>query len=740
MAVLPDGYLQTGVTISHVLEFDLQMRAQFSIGGPPAYVNFDGLASFGIFIYTRDASGPLSNPDLGSNWDSANTVEIVLDDNGAITVLATGSGTSSGDPGYIATEIRCKRTCTNVRLGVLYDGGELEYAWFTDSASGYTWEIGGNTVRTFSGSEPPQNHTSGGELLSFSSQGVTLNNPIFPMARMKDFLSNGDAMTGVGPIEDPGTYFVGLNWNWTAEIRTVDENGSDAYAADVLYGGVVSTTPASPTRFFVQDIGDVVGAPRQFHQVEEAVLTDPWLSAQQVRPYDADLACTIEGQVPLTPSAAFTTYNVGTITLDATADVLLSATAWTTVGSVTVSANVPPLDIVASALGASVRRALAESWRDWNDSGSGDFEIEDQYTSTKHDFYASGASDDVWGWARWAYLDVTFSAVPAGAHNLTFTIEWAIIREDLSVLTCERTYTVPVNGAATKRIDLLFPNEGDNPHFNERVDAIRISGFLVGTYTVTQVRLVADEDAYVKLGARKEGDRGGLVLAQDGQFCLGHWNQDVPLGGDDNGDGLTDYAKDDQNGVFDVRAAETDPQTEEHLGGAAGMLADTLEGWFTEPNALEGASAAYSSGALVAALTDGFGVAILSASTFPAYWMLPNLPHERVAPGGTLTVYARLIVTEITLPAGLAAGAMVVHLRNRLGCALEAQGVTATRARGASGQTVTARASLSGGRSSTDTALDTGTSDASGYVTLSIRTGMFKVSAGVYQEFWVYLE
>jgi hypothetical protein len=736
MAQLPPPWLMTTATATHVLEFDLAFRAQFNTNplGPP-FVDFENLSiTDGVLLYTRDASGPLLNPDLGTDWDSANTVEAVMDISGVITVLASGAGSASGDPGYIATLIRCKRTITNMRLGVQLSGSVLEYSWFTDSASAVTWEIGGNTVKTVNYAEPPEDQTSGGVLLSFGSRGVLAGYPIFPMAKMSGFLSNGTA-TGLPAVEDPTPIeFLGLTWKWTADLRTVDENGSDAYAADVLYQSTVYTTATSPTFAVTQ-----FGTPRTDQHVGEAVLTDPWASAQQVKPYDADLSFVVEGQAPLSPGAAFTSWNVGTIVLTANADVLLSPTAWTTVGSVTVSANTPPLDIVATATGASVRRSLLSHWRNWNDPIDPLYQPTDQYTSTKRDFFGvGGGTPDVWGWGRWCYLEVTFSAAPAA--TLSFTVEYAVIREDLSVLAVERTHTVVVSGAATHRIDLLFPNEGDSPHFNERVDAFRISGMAVGTYTITQVRLVADEDAYARIGARNSADLGGFVLAQDGQFCFSHWNQDVPIGGDDNADGLTDYAKDDQNGVFDVRADEADPQTEEHLGGALGMFATTLQGFFPEAAALEGASASYSSGTIVAALTDAFAVAILSASTFPAYWILPNLPHERVAPGGTLTVAARMIVNDIVLPAGLAAAAMVVHLRNRLGCALEAQGVTAARARGAAGVTVTARASLSGGRSSTDAALDTGVSDASGYVTLAIRTGMFKVSAGVYSEFWVYLE
>ena len=372
MAALIDGYLQTAVTISHVLEFDVQFRAQFNTNplGPP-FFDFENLSiTNSVLLYTRDASGPLSNPNLGTDWDSANTVEVVMDIAGTITVLASGAGTASGDPGYIATLIRCKRTITNMRLGVrIGTGNVLEYSWFTDSASMVSWEIAGTTVKTAGYSDPPEDQTSGGVLINFGSRGVLAGYPVFPMAKVSGFLSNG-SNSGLPAVEDPTPIeFFGLTWKWTADLRTVDETGSDSYAADALYRETVYTTPTAPTFAVAQ-----FGSPRTEQLVGAAVLTDPWLSAQLVKPYDADLPFVFEGQDPLTPSATYTSWSVGTLVLAANRDVLLSATAWETFGPVTVSADVPPLDIVTTGAGASVRRPLAEHWRNWNDSGDPDYE------------------------------------------------------------------------------------------------------------------------------------------------------------------------------------------------------------------------------------------------------------------------------------------------------------------------------------------------------------------------------
>jgi hypothetical protein len=391
-----------------------------------------------------------------------------------------------------------------------------------------------------------------------------------------------------------------------------------------------------------------------------------------------------------------------------------------------------------------VRRALVSRWREWNTPSDPLYQSADLYTATKRAAYSNGAATpDVWGWGLYATLSVDMT-VPSDS-DLAFTVEWAVIREDNSIVTIERTYS-PVTfltGRSTKQIDLLFPVEFGRPFYAERVDAIRITGLLAGNSTVHSMQLVAVEQAYLKVSdvtasPSLSGRFGGITIAQDGQMCIAHWGRDPRSTVTDvDQDGYLDHEKDHQNGVMGYGATVTSVQVTDNMGGAIGQLlaagTNSLADVFTEANRMEGLTATYDDTAIAAAMTDGTN----SIATRQAKWLTPVLPHVRVTAGAAQTLTARLVVTDVALASGRSTAQMRFFQRQRLGAVLEMLGVDASENRAAAGATITAKRFTGAGPTGSDATWATGTTDASGFATVTARNGQV-LEGGVRTDFTLY--
>jgi hypothetical protein len=741
-ALAPDT-LDTLVTLTATFSFDIEFRAQF-VGSPPTRngLDFNGSALDAI-LRTRSGGGDFGRVDLGFDIDSAATVDVVLTsppgDATTDTVLATGAGVAVGTPGFLAP-ITCSYSIGPLRLGVRYE-------WWSDAATVTTYIIGGITVVTF-GAAPANLGCHPGSLsYGLLSLDSALTTSAFSMFRVSNLRYNAVAVSG-GPFEfgylsGAGAFrHLGATRRWSVNLGTIDADGT-SIAANATHNGGTRSMGATAYTEEIQGAGVIDNAAKF---AGAAVLTDPWLSAQAVTPYTPDRTFFLEGNNPVDPNASKTSWSVGTITIASPVSVLQSATAWTVMnGTVTVGGTSTVPTFLVTVGPARVERLFYSDWRDWNNPVSGLYQPTDLYTATKRTAYATSATNDVWGWGLYAYLDVDMTCPAVGGpHVLAFEVDWAVVSDlGATIDTITTTYS-PVtftDGArSTQRIDLLFPVEyRDIPYYGERVDAVRIVGLQVagGAYTLHSISLVADQQAYAKIGGQlfyaTDGVPiyGGVVLAQDASMPSSLWGLDYPLTGDRNGDGYPDHRGDDQNGRFLVNEVGYS-----FLGHAQAMEKNTLLTAFAELSLMEGVTATYSATAIDAAFTDTFGAVLDAPSAFrPATWFVPTLPHARITKNVAYTVLAQLVVTDIALPNGLSSTSdLIVYERARLGMAIEALALSTSDTRAAPGGTVNARASFSGSPAPGDLLLATAVTDASGFVTLPIRTGLI---GGV--EFWAYL-
>lgn len=769
---LDPGWAQTSISGAAVsLSFTLELKAQTTVGG----ARVDRL-----FFFTRDASlaTDFTRSDLwtgtGNAANSWSTVEVVMQNGvtGTETVITSGSGAALGEPGWLPT-ITIEKEWTGLRLGVTIREGVLVYAWFTDSGSSLVTRVAGTDIFTETFGTPAQTsdgwispffgatqvYRGQGPMLSFEA--APFNNTIDPSitgqstyehVRFGSFTANGDALSPPYAVvykatavtsEDPlrlMAHSVGAPFEYTLDADC-DETSGASVAADFTHAdagpGVCPTTLTAQVDFFD---GSGFDSFAEGHIVPAAVLADSWLSAQTVRPYDADLAFRCEGMAPRTPdSASRTDYSTGSITIASPVNVLNSSTAWATdLGTVAIGGTPTVPIFTTTATPAIVSRNLAESWRDWNTVGHPDEIPGEGYLATKHDAYPSGAADDSWGVSAYSYADFDLT-VPAGSDSeLAIEITYAVLRGVSTIDTIVVNYSpviFPAGGRSTQRVDLMFPVElASRPLYAERVDKIRLVGLQMGVTTLHSISLVGVEDSYLTASGRRSVLRdgtvaySGLVLTQDGAAPSLLWGRDTavsPLAGDLDLDGWTDFRGDHQNGAFLVNAV-----TQEHPGKAPGMLAGTLEATLLELHRMEGVTASYSAAAITAAFTDGDlnvlgtdAVGNPATVTRGADWFLPTLPADRIASGVPYDVRAQVVVSGVVVPAGVDPGDLILFQRNHLGMTLEGLATDADYMRHGAGVTVTARGYTGGAPAAGDQVLGAELTDASGFAPVPIRTG-----------------
>ncbi len=791
IAALSPGWLDTGLSATHVLTCDLELSTMVfgsAVAGFAAMeARFDNV---GLWFGTAPAAGAsdLSCVGLtpGGRGTSYSNVEVLLIKSatadpfsGPVTYTTIASRAGSCTPAYF-TPIELKKTIGPLRLGVTVKAGVLVYAWFADAATTVEFRIDGTLHRTFSFTDPPsrgiyaiQTGNPGSAVLPVNGQGTPVqiarvvqatgtpgndDDSIADHVRFSNFEADvGDGVVSVTiPVSTAykwsqrtsseflfgGGPVFGPPYRFTYDIDADETSGAAVAANATLEGARTCPTNFAVTKQFSSGGGfpDNYSTASEGHILTAAVLADPWLSAQAVVPYTEDRPFRFEGNDVKDPNDVTPTdYSVGSITIAAALSVLQSANAWATdLGSVVITGTPTVPIFTVSSEPVIVRRALAESWRDWNNPLSGDYQPTDLYRTTKRDFYASGALDDRWGWGLYALAEIDMT-VPAGSDTLiALEVTWAIQRGAITIDTITVTYsafTFPAGVRSTQRVDLMFPTAlRSRPFYGERVDQIRIVGLLTGVTTLHAINLIADEDAYVTLMGRRAVLRdgtvthSGIVIAQDGSapsLLFGRDTAISPLSGDLDLDGWQDYRGDHQNGAFVVNQV-----TQEHPGKAVGMEQTTLQATLEELNRLEGCTATYSAAALDTAFTDPDGNVLgvdaagaASPVVRAADWFVPTLPADRIIAGTPYDVRGQLVVTGCVVPAGVIPANMRIFQRNHLGMVLEALATDANYFRHPAGVTVRARAYTGGAPSEGDLLLGTIATDASGYARVPVRTG-----------------
>jgi hypothetical protein len=720
----PSGWIETGTTLSFSGSLLIQIaavRTDFAI--EPIVVE---AGSEDIFIGLESSGNVIACGDWGSRDSVSLYTRKFSEAFGARTIEATVAG-SCPQP---FLSVAATRVISGLRLIVTVDvdtadnSSRLRYRLWADELTVDTITVGGKSV-----------------VLDHSAGVLGLTPSIQVRHEAIPFL--GPAPPGLAN----GIVLAGATWDGVADPVTFDNEVLRGYNFFSGVGGTIWAYSTTPPLHFEADVAvtDAAGAtpPGQVRvgtYGEFDLLANPavlpitrwrwtttsvfgrlygdWSADGVALPTDDGTTDTVTGDeiVPLrqikpkSPENAPEAWEPAEYEVTSPLSILLSGNVFTGTGAVVVSGGTGQTWTVSGA-GASVSRTLAEQWRNWNDPIDPNFEPTDLYRTTKHDYYASGGGDDIWGWGLFAYLEVDLTAPANG--DLTLTITW--VAAGASPVQADKTYVVPVlTGTATYRVDLLFPAEG-GPWYAERVDAIQFEGFQNGVYTLNDLRLLAVEPAYVKLHAR--GSYSGLTISQDGSFAVGHWGDNPLIGAGPA------RQKDDESGYFDFTG------TPDTSAGGAVRMDGTLEDVVDEWHRMEGITATYDGTQIDADLTDGVNVIgtedELSAVplTYTARWYHTQM-SLRSAPNATTGLDASLYLDGGADLCPAPAGTFVLPFRHTLGMVLEAQckdSVTSQRA--GAGAPVFARRSTTGAPTSSDPLLAEGVTDASGFASVAVRVG-----------------
>lgn len=687
---IPSDYIDTGVTIAHDCGFDLAVRAV------DADVNLE-VAVFGMtFIMGLDRSGAVV--DCG-DWDSR---DCDLWGFGPLESYASrhilDSASAACPQPYLATSV--SYSITGLRLIVtreLVTGAvRLKYRLWADGGSSFTLDVGGNSYGV-TGSAPGDFIIPEVVVRSFQATMAFVPAPLTDGIVVSNIVWNLEA----DPITSDDLQMVGSTVpRIFFEVDRLTTRPPLKYTADVEILDAGGGTPAHTVRVgdgaATNDLANGSVTPltlwRWATSVVQALLFGDWSTLGVVPPEQGGLV-PLRRIPPKRPGDAPESWQPTTYQIASPVNVLTSANNCSGTGSVALSGTGNLIWTVTG--GATVTRVLLEYWRKWNTIGDPRYQPDDEYRTTKHDYYSDAPTSDVWGW-HYAYLDVDLTSPANGA--LTLSITWAAAESFLDQTT--KTYVIPATtGRSVYRIDLLFPQEG-GPWYGERVDSIAFSGFVNGVYQLHDLELAMDEDAYVKLHPRDA--YSGLTICLDGSFATGFWGENPLVSGGPA------RAKDDESGLFSSGGGAADT----HWGGAV-QPGDVLQDLADEWNRMEGITTTYNDSGIDADWTDGTNTI---AVTYAASWY-DTVMSSRAAANVPVDLDASIYADGGADLCPVPAGTFILPFRHTLGMMLEAQVAASGGGREAPGTTVTARAVGVG------TTLGTGTTDASGYVEVAIPTG-----------------
>lgn len=530
-----------------------------------------------------------------------------------------------------------------------------------------------------------------------------------------------------------GSYRVEANagppYTLTYDLDILDAAGGSTGAQVTLVNPTSApltvTTPYSATTTY----RNVSWVSSTFAGYETLSIPAAYAAARDPAWDSADLAVRIHAMPALASPSTQTTYSPVTVTLASELDVhrpdgatpsnfVTSDAAKLTVteGATTTTFNV-------SATGAYARRQFGAQgtnlpiWRRWlgvGASGKADGLFSPDLThKTKH-----AASGDIFDWSSYAYLKAVINAPSAG--NLTLTVEGVQVEvydnhetgaSRNTAFTVTETpytadYTVPlVAGANTVLIDLHFPASGSVPFYHGRIDALKLSGFATGTYTLSELKLVSCTDpntvgadeAYLKLAFRGVGQRSGdydcLHAAHNGAACMAALTDQTQC---------SELFGEDGHGLRYVTVI---------TGSGTGIITDAqinVDALMTLLHEVEGWTATYSAAAYEAANEDSFGTSLTPQLS---EWLNDWLPHKTLTAGSASTLPAQPKCGRLYPAPGLT---FLIRTRDVKGSsALEVLAKTEEGTRGPEGADVEAV------RDDTLAVVATAETDAHGYATLA---------------------
>jgi hypothetical protein len=748
MSALPNGYIDTGKTVTWVMSFDFEIQA--------GYGAFDG--GFAI----EGAGGAFGGFRYNSVFNGVNFTATLLDAAGAPYPFDTKSS------GW-HTKKTASKSIGPLRLGVSYDVDtgaglrSLRYVLFADTATQVQTIIAGVTVENdfpyaaVTAVSPDVGAGTVAPTLLFFLHPTTSFTSAQNIVRISGISALADAsastlsLAAIGPASVwPTTsassatangftspalglaYFFGPSFKASVDLDCYDASGASigGYGTAQITSSSVTVTSslATPSTTAIEvpntswDGGNRGNLQAALSLYTKAVSEEPDLPEE-------DFALISYRTMPKAPDLAPQSANVLTLTISDGLDVVRSTNAFVAGTHTTVSGGGGVNWTVAGGVG-QVSRTLLSYWRNWNTLGDPKYHADDQYTTTAADYYGADGQDR-WGWGLFAYLDVTLTAPSNG--SVTLSVGW--VGKNGTDYT--RSYDLAVTaGSHTYRVDLLFPKEG-GPFYQQRVDSIAFSGLAVGSWTFTSAKLAISQQAYVKL-ARYYSGAPGVSIAVDGSYAPALWGYDTGDGSsnlrwfkeDGNLFGThASFLKTAESGVWNGEDVEGLSPTAVNSRGGSLRLDGTFTALQTEMNRMEGLSCTRDETALDIAFSDGSGNTFgtqngaVHAVDRYASFTHPLWPHLRVTKN-TATALPASLMADIYQIVPMPAGVFKPIFRQWLGCSLEALAVDPTGARAGAGSTVKAHRALG---TVTDPALDpivgTGTTDASGFVTVPIRTG-----------------
>lgn len=698
MSALPSGWIDTGKLVSHVGSFTIDVAAVFGYGSTISEI----AEVAGIWLGIDVSGSYIPCGDFGSSTSVSLYVRRNADAYAARTVIDTVAGACP------QPRLSCPVTVTfsNLRLGFTHrvtTASRLnvaEYGLFADAGSTVSVTVGGLTTTTAYVTPTLVDVGTTVDLWTIFASG-----PALILTGGINFTNivwngesdpNGTLVSRLQSHDFPGSHGIYASYDlypplkYDANVRVEDAHGS-VPALSVRVGDFGATGPdtivangatAHVNYWRWRDLADdslICGAISGGYTAGGIATSVVPVPIRRLRPKRSQLAP--EDFAPLTLSIA------------SPVDILLSANNWSGSGSVALSGTGNKTWTVTGS--ATVTRILAAT-----------YSSADSYTTTLHT-----AGEDVWGWGLYSYL--TLNITSNAVATLTVTVNY--VTDNALGTTTARTYTVPVTATtADYRLDLLFPNEG-GPDYWERAKSIQVATATVGVYTLNSAKLTAVENAYVKADARVTGATdywSGLTLVQDGSMPAYFWGPNDVLSG-------SIRKKDDETGLDG--AAST-------ANGGCFKMNSTISALATELNRMEGVTAVYDGTGIDADLLDSDGNVCgivngaAAALTYMATW-LNTVMGGRVAPNATLTLYASLPIDRIQM-CPVDAGVIVLPFRVVVGMMLEGLCVDGSNARAGADFPMNARRSATGTPAGTDPVIGSGLTDASGFVSVPIPTGL----------------
>ena len=725
------------------------------VGTCGAEAPVDGIPDFTPFLDPPCPAGSLGAYPPGGLFAGAERasytayLRYVTNEMGTRTLLDTLPGAC--DPAY-STLYHAEKRLGPLRLGATYeystaqDRWRLRYALFADERTHAKLTLAGHVVDDETPYSSPT-EVGLGTTLTFTLPRQGNDDSRYPptptnVVKVASLMANGVSVPLAGIA---GQWIVTGSEVAEAPLVVLGGDQANAFGAPITFrhdvdvrdaGGGQTGATVALTALNVAGVGTHTETVLSPSTGEHALSTSSWAgidtdgrilasitSYPKSAPTDPDLSAEdmrlrFSRILPKTPGDAPAQWQPMTVQILAPNPVLRSTNDWTGSGPITISGG----DFSVSGAGATATRTLNSKWRNWNDSADPAYHADDDHTTTKADYYGDG-NQDTWGWSLYSFLDVEMTCSVDAALTLTLTV--AVISPGGGVTTFTRSYDAAfAPGTSTQRIDLLFPQEADSaPCYIERVDAIQLSGFAAGDYTVGALALVADQPARVKVAAR--GGWSGLLVSQDGSFPASQWGTDPAI------DPLAVpvvHRKADEDGLMRTDSGD------DFYGGCVrmdGTLAATCVEW----NRMEGVTCSYDGAAMEADLVDGDGnqIGFLDGAAVPAVpqatWLHDQLPALAV-PANTLTRFPASPPVDTLALCPMPPGTFTAVVRGTLGMALEAVVATDAGKRAPAGRPVQAKRQVGGSPADTDPVLGSGTTDAAGYCEVSIRSGTYGGAEG----------